>query len=74
VPIFYSFSMVRPQYAELYEFNPIAALVLALRSIILEAKAPPGHILFKLFLVSFFMFGFGWYLFRRLRHRFYDYL
>ncbi len=74
VPIFYDLSVVRPQYAELYEFNPIAALVLALRNIILEAKAPPTPLLFKLFLVSFFMLGLGWYVFRRLRRRFYDYL
>jgi lipopolysaccharide transport system permease protein len=74
VPIFYDISMVRPQYAELYQFNPIAALVLALRSIILQDKAPGTPLLIKLFMVSFFMFGFGWYVFRRLRHRFYDYL
>jgi len=74
VPIFYDISMVRPQYAELYQFNPIAALVLALRSIILQDKAPGTPLLIKLFVVSFFMFGLGWYVFRRLRHRFYDYL
>jgi len=74
VPIFYDFSMVRPQYAELYEINPIAALVLALRNIILGAKAPPTLLLIKLFLVSFGTLAFGWYVFRRLRHRFYDYL
>jgi ABC-type polysaccharide/polyol phosphate export permease len=74
VPIFYDFSVVRPQYAELYEFNPIAALVLALRDIILRAQAPRGPLLVKLFLVSFFMLGLGWFVFRRLRHRFYDYL
>jgi lipopolysaccharide transport system permease protein len=74
VPIFYDISMVRPQYAELYQFNPIAALVLALRSIILQAKAPGTPLLIKFFMVSFFMFGLGWYTFRRLRHRFYDYL
>jgi ABC-type polysaccharide/polyol phosphate export permease len=74
VPIFYDFSVVRPQYAQLYEFNPIAALVLALRDIILRAQAPRGPLLVKLALVSFFMLGFGWFVFRRLRHRFYDYL
>jgi lipopolysaccharide transport system permease protein len=74
VPIFYDLSMVRPQYAQLYEFNPIAALVVALRNIILQAQAPRTPLLLKLFMVSFFMFGFGWYMFRRLKHRFYDYL
>jgi lipopolysaccharide transport system permease protein len=74
VPIFYDFSIVRPQYVEFYQFNPIAALVLALRNIILKAEAPPTPLLLKLFLVSFWMLGFGWYVFRRLRRRFYDYL
>jgi len=74
VPIFYDLSMVRPQYAQLYEFNPIAALVLAFRNIILKAQAPSTPLLLKLFMVSFFMFGLGWLVFRRLRHRFYDYL
>jgi ABC-type polysaccharide/polyol phosphate export permease len=74
VPIFYSFSMIRPQYAEIYQLNPIAALVLALRNVILEAKAPPAQLLSKLFFVSFFMLGLGWAVFRRLNRRFYDYL
>jgi lipopolysaccharide transport system permease protein len=72
VPIFYDISLVRPQYADLYQFNPIAALVLALRDILLEAKAPRAILLVKLFLVSFSTFGVGWYVFPRLKHRFYD--
>ena len=74
VPIFYDISIVRPKYAELFQYNPIAALVLALRNIILEAKAPRTPLLIKLFLVSFCMFGAGWFAFRRMRRRFYDYL
>jgi lipopolysaccharide transport system permease protein len=74
VPIFYDISLVRPQFADLYQYNPIAALVLALRDILLDAKAPRAILLVKLFLVSFSMLGFGWYMFRRLSRRFYDYL
>jgi lipopolysaccharide transport system permease protein len=74
VPIFYSFSMVRPEYAELYRWNPLAAVVLALRDIILEAHAPSARLLLQLAFGSFAMFGFGWYVFRRLSVRFYDYL
>jgi lipopolysaccharide transport system permease protein len=74
VPIFYDINLVRPRYADLYQFNPIAALVLALRDILLQAKAPRAILLVKLFLVSFSMLGFGWYMFRRLSRRFYDYL
>lgn len=74
VPIFYDISRVRPQYADIYQYNPIAALVLALRNIILEGKPPRAVLLSKLFLVSFFMLLLGWSVFRRLSRRFYDYL
>jgi len=74
VPIFYDISVVPAKYAEIYQYNPIAALVLALRTILLEAKAPRGPLLIKLFFVSFSMFVLGWAVFRRLRRRFYDYL
>lgn len=74
VPIFYSFSMIRPQYKEIYQLNPIAALVLALRDVILEGRAPGAVLVSKLFFVSFFMLLLGWTVFRRLSRRFYDYL
>lgn len=74
VPIFYDLSRVSPRYADVYQFNPIAALVLALRNIILEGKAPRAVLLSKLFFVSFFMLGLGWFVFGRLKRRFYDYL
>lgn len=74
VPIFYSFSMIRPEYVELYRWNPLAAVVLALRAVILEAQAPPMQLMVKLFVGSFTMFAIGWYAFRRLSARFYDYL
>ncbi len=74
VPIFYSFSIIPQKYADIYQINPVAALVLALRNILLEAKAPPESLLVKLTLSSFFMLGVGWVVFARLKRRFYDYL
>lgn len=74
VPIFYSFAIIPPEFKEIYQYNPLAAVVLALRNILLEAKAPPASLLWKLTFVSVFLFSAGWVVFGRLKHRFYDYL
>ena len=74
VPIFYPFSMIPQEYKELYLFNPVAALVLAMRNILLEGIAPPSTLLIKLTLSSALMLVMGFFVFRRLKARFYDYL
>ncbi len=74
VPIFYEFSIIPPQYAEIYQLNPVAALVLCMRSILLAGAPPPTITLVKLTLSSLFIFGAGLVLFRTLKSRFYDYL
>ena len=74
VPIFYSFSIVPPAYKEVYQFNPVAALVLALRNILLDDAPPPASLLIKLAASSLAMLGVGFLVFRRLKPRFYDYL
>jgi ABC-type polysaccharide/polyol phosphate export permease len=72
VPIFYSFAMIPQQFKEVYQFNPVAALVLAMRSILLEAKAPPAALLVKLAFSSSLAFLFGLWFFGRLKRRFFD--
>ena len=74
VPIFYSFAIIPRQYREVYQLNPVAALVLALRDILLEAKAPPATLLIKLVGVSFATFAFGFWVFRKFKSRVYDFL
>ncbi len=74
VPVIYPFSIVPQQYKEIYQFNPVAALVLAMRSIFLEGQAPPTTLLIKLPLVSIATFIAGWVIFGRLKSRFYDYI
>jgi lipopolysaccharide transport system permease protein len=77
VPIFYSFTMIPKQYAGAYGIfglNPVAALVMAMRDIVLDAKAPAGSILYKLAASSLVMFAIGLTVFRRLKPRFYDHL
>jgi len=74
VPVFYSFSVVPQAYAGVYEFNPVAALVLAMRNILLEASAPPAMLLWKLALSSTAVLAGGWLVFRNLKPSFYDHL
>jgi lipopolysaccharide transport system permease protein len=74
VPIFYSFAIVPPEFINIYQLNPVAALVLAMRNILMEGKAPPGSLMLKLALSSGFIFLLGLAVFHRLKRRFYDYL
>jgi ABC-type polysaccharide/polyol phosphate export permease len=74
VPIFYSYSSVPQRYSEVYQFNPVAALVQALRSILLEASSPPTTLLVKLAGVSLVTLVVGVVVFARLKPNFYDYL
>lgn len=74
VPVFYSFSLVPAAYAEIYKLNPLAALILALRTIILEGAPPRLELLVKLTLSSSVVFVLGWFIFNKLKRRFYDYL
>jgi ABC-type polysaccharide/polyol phosphate export permease len=74
VPIFYPFSKIPAEYHGIYELNPVAALVLASRNILLEGVAPPSSLLIKLTISSTLMLVIGLLLFRRLQGRFYNYL
>jgi lipopolysaccharide transport system permease protein len=74
VPIFYSFSMIPAAYSDLYKMNPLAALILALRNIFIDAQPPRWELIVKLTSVSLAMFVIGLMVFRRLKSRFYDYL
>lgn len=74
VPIFYSFGSIPQGYQEIYQFNPVAALVLALRNILLDAISPPASLLVKLMFTSLLTLLVGVVVFRRLKPEFYDYL
>jgi len=74
VPIFYPFSVIPAAYHNIYEFNPLAALVLASHKILLENSAPPTSLLIKLTLCSLAMVAIGLILFRKSSPAFYDYL
>lgn len=74
VPIFYSFAAIPDQYKTVYQFNPVAAVVLACRLILLEAKPPPFSLLWKLSFVSVLAFSGGLAVFSGLKRKFADHL
>ena len=71
VPVFYSFALIPLRFRGVYQINPVAALVLMMRNILLENHAPLGSTLIRLAIVSVAMFGTGWFVFGKLKHGFY---
>jgi len=74
VPIFYPFSIIPERYQSIYQLNPVAAVVLAFRNILLEGKAPPDSLLYKLSFSAFIMLAIGSLAFRWMKRGFYDHL
>ena len=75
IPIFYYPSPeIAARFSFVFDYNPITALVFALRIILIDGNAPPLSLLGKFALSSFGMFAIGWFVFRRLKSRFFDYL
>ena len=74
VPIFYGFEIIPRRYVEFYQLNPIAALVLCLRNILLQATPPPTATLLKLSAVAFATFAFGTFVFRKGKDAFYEHI
>ena len=72
VPIMYPFDIIPAAYKEVYQFNPLAALVMAMRTILLDNAAPASSLLIKLTVSSLAMLGLGLLVFRRLSVDFYD--
>ncbi len=74
VPIVYPFEWIPAKYVPIFHYNPLAALVLAMQNIVMKGIAPPQSLLFKLCAVSFATLILGFFIFQRLKSRFYDYL
>jgi ABC-type polysaccharide/polyol phosphate export permease len=74
VPIFYSFSRIPDRFKAVYEFNPVAALVMMMRTILLDGHAPVTTTMENLLFVSLFTFGVGLFVFSKLQKGFYEYL
>jgi ABC-type polysaccharide/polyol phosphate export permease len=72
VPIVYDFP---PEgFQTFFQLNPVAALVMALREILMHGQPPAASLLLKLCVGSFAVLGIGALLFHRLKRDFYDYL
>ncbi len=74
VPIFYSFDAVSQKYSWIYELNPIAAVILITRTILLDGSPPNVATLVKLAAVSTLTLIAGLMVFRRIERNFADYL
>lgn len=74
VPIFYSFENVAPQFTWIYELNPVAAVILLTRTILLDGAEPNLLTLLKLFCVSLLTLFSGALFFRRVQRNFADFL
>jgi ABC-type polysaccharide/polyol phosphate export permease len=74
VPVVYSFAIIPANYRPIYQLNPLAALVMAMRDILMEGTRPVPSLLLKLTGVSIFMLAAGLVVFRRLKPRFSDHL
>lgn len=74
VPIVYGFEIIPKSFSEIYSLNPIAAVVMALRNILMQSTAPAPSLLWKLAIGSSATLAAGWTIFRKLERRFYDHL
>lgn len=74
VPIVYSFAIIPPQFVHFYWYNPLAAVVMACRQVLLDGTAPSTTILIRLLLCSVFVLLLGHRFFGWVQHRFFDYL
>jgi lipopolysaccharide transport system permease protein len=74
VPIFYSFQMIPSRFKRLCTLNPIAAVAVTVRQIVMDAKAPSATLLFQLCAVSLMFLWIGLWVFKSLERDLADYL
>ena len=73
-PILFPAGRVPEKYSFLVDYNPLAALVNAYRSLILEGKLPSGSDALYFSLVALALFTVGFVVFNRTKHKFADLL
>jgi ABC-type polysaccharide/polyol phosphate export permease len=74
VPIFYSFTIIPAKYVTIYRFNPVAALVMATRDVMIDRHAPAMSIVANMTIAAVVSLGLGLVIFARLKPRFYEHI
>ena len=74
VPIFYSFDVIPDKFKLVYEINPVAALVMAMRNILIDNHAPPAALIEKMVIAAAVALGLGLAVFGKLKRNFYEYI
>jgi len=74
VPIFYSWEIIPARYAAIYRFNPVAALALAMRNILIDRQAPPTTLILNMVIASAVSLAIGLFVFGKLKRSFYEYI
>jgi lipopolysaccharide transport system permease protein len=74
VPIFYPFDTIPARYVDVYRFNPVAALVMAMRDIMIDHHAPAASLLRNMVIVAAVTLTLGAWIFQRLKIHFYEHI
>ena len=61
-------------YAIIDNFNPLSAVILAMRRIVMDGQNPGAHLLVNLTCAAIIPFAVGLFIFHKLKRRFYDHL
>jgi lipopolysaccharide transport system permease protein len=71
VPIFYTFPV---KYGYVYDFNPVAALVMAMRNILIDHHAPAASLVRNMTIAAAVTLTLGAWVFQRLKIHFYEHI
>ncbi|HEX5432235.1 MAG TPA: hypothetical protein VFW83_09725, partial [Bryobacteraceae bacterium] len=74
VPIFYSFTIIPAKYIVVYRFNPVAALTLAMRNILIDRQPPASSLVMNMAIVAAVTMALGIAIFSKLKSRFYEHI
>lgn len=74
VPVFYSTSIIPPQYVKVYFWNPMAAMVIMLRTVLIDGRAPVTATVLNMTIASTVTLALGYLIFETLKRKFYEYL